>query len=67
MSEKGGEGVWCAKTKEKIASRKRELSTVSNVAESLRISKQKTPLSWQQGEPYKFKFSAVVRMGRTGG
>lgn len=39
MSEKGSEGVWCVKIKEKIVLRKRELLIVFNVVESLRISK----------------------------
>lgn len=44
----------------KIILGNRELSTVFNIAESLRLSKAKSTQFWQRGGPFKIKFSGVV-------
>lgn len=62
--EKASQGNMMCQNQEKrrIVLRKRELSTVSSVTESLQLSKVKSPLFWQPGDRYKIKFSGEGRM-----
>ena len=53
----------CRNQGKNLVGRKKGLSTIANAAESLRISKEMSPLLWKHGGPYELRSRGGVRTG----